>query len=70
MTKYTDKKYFASKKDIIIASKEEIEQIDNRSTNTGRTYSCEFCSRTLVKLIDSSGQNISYYCNFCNTTFV
>jgi hypothetical protein len=33
------------------------------------TFLCSWCNRTLGKLIDSSGQNPSWYCNHCQISF-
>jgi hypothetical protein len=64
MTKYTDRNYrIGIQKDSpIVAGEEEIRQVENR----GREYICSTCRRTLVKLVDYSGENISYFCNFCS----
>jgi hypothetical protein len=32
-----------------------------------RLFYCNNCGRNLQKLIDSGGENISYYCNTCST---
>jgi hypothetical protein len=31
-----------------------------------RTYTCDTCHSILTRLIDSSGNNISFYCSKCN----
>jgi DNA-directed RNA polymerase subunit RPC12/RpoP len=33
------------------------------------TYICNRCSRTLSRLSDSSGNNVSYYCNSCSIEY-
>ncbi|MDQ3838891.1 MAG: hypothetical protein M3297_06440 [Thermoproteota archaeon] len=42
-----------------------IEKLDEWIGEDIVTFLCSWCNRTLGKLIDSSGQNPSYYCNFC-----
>jgi hypothetical protein len=69
MTRYLDQKRIAqSNNDISIIGEEQLREIDNR--DHPRTYSCDYCHRTLSRLIDSSGNNadICYYCNYCKTT--
>jgi hypothetical protein len=48
----------------IIASEEQIRQQDHRE----KEYICKFCRYTLCKLVDYSGQNISWYCPNCKVT--
>jgi hypothetical protein len=65
MTKYQDSRQFAHiNNDIAVVGEEEIRGIECRE----KTYSCEFCKRTLAKLIDSGGENVSYYCTNCKIT--
>jgi hypothetical protein len=65
MTKYQDKKYFAQfNNDIAILGEEQIKEQEKK----GKEFICEFCRCTLCKLVDSSGENVSYYCNRCNTS--
>jgi hypothetical protein len=33
------------------------------------TFICNYCNRDLIKLSDSSGNNISWYCNHCSIPF-
>src|SRR5688572_7319391 len=33
------------------------------------SYVCNYCNRTLNRLIDSGGQNLSYYCNSCSIEY-
>jgi hypothetical protein len=33
------------------------------------TFICNYCSRDLIKLSDSSGNNVSWYCNHCSIPF-
>jgi hypothetical protein len=33
------------------------------------TFICNYCNRDLIKLSDSSGNNISWYCNNCSIPF-
>jgi hypothetical protein len=33
------------------------------------TFICNYCNRDLIKLSDSSGNNISWYCNNCSVPF-
>jgi hypothetical protein len=33
------------------------------------TFICNYCNRDLTKLSDSSGRNISWYCNNCSIPF-
>jgi uncharacterized Zn finger protein len=37
--------------------------------DTPPSYICSWCNRTLNRLIDSGGQNPSYYCNNCQIVF-
>ena len=39
---------------------------DEWTRDPNPSYICNFCNRTLTKLIDSSGQNTSYYCSACS----
>jgi hypothetical protein len=32
-------------------------------------FICNYCSRDLIKLSDSSGNNVSWYCNHCSIPF-
>src|SRR5262245_51081908 len=65
MTKYHDKHFSSFKNDMAIVGEEEIKQIENKGNNN---FICEFCRCTLIKIIDSSGQNPSYYCSHCGIT--
>jgi hypothetical protein len=59
MTKYQDRKPFAHiNNDIEVIGEEEIREVESREI----TFACEFCRRTLCKLSDGDGKNISYYC--------
>lgn len=64
MTKYHDNNTrIGQQRDTpIVAAREEIEAHDNVS----KEYVCDNCHRTLSKLVDYSGENTSYYCNFCS----
>jgi hypothetical protein len=42
---------------------------DEWSGEDNPEYSCSWCNRTLSKLIDSSGENPSYYCTHCHIPF-
>jgi hypothetical protein len=67
MTKYSDSNHFASfnvNSDIAVVGEEQIGQQEKRK----KEFICEFCRCTLSKLVDSSGKNVSYYCNRCNTS--
>jgi hypothetical protein len=64
MTKYYDSKHFVYDSDKAIIASEE----STYSKDYQKTYSCEFCRRTLTTLTDHSGQNVSWYCSFCNTS--
>jgi hypothetical protein len=33
------------------------------------TFICNYCNRDLIKLSDSSGNNVSWYCNHCSIPF-
>jgi hypothetical protein len=33
------------------------------------TFICNYCNRDLIKLSDSSGKNVSWYCNNCSVPF-
>jgi hypothetical protein len=33
------------------------------------TFICNYCNRDLIKLSDSSGNNVSWYCNHCSVPF-
>jgi hypothetical protein len=33
------------------------------------TFICNYCNRDLIKLSDSSGKNVSWYCNSCSIPF-
>jgi hypothetical protein len=57
MTKYTDRGYKQPADIPISLPNYEYEN---------RVYYCDTCKRNLVKLIDSSGQNPSWYCNHCS----
>jgi len=57
---YSDKNKFTADKDTPISV------TDYTNTDEDKTYYCINCNRTLNKLIDSSGQNTSYYCNHCS----
>jgi hypothetical protein len=61
MTRYYEaKNKFVQNKDTPIS-------VRNYEHDQPKTYFCNNCSRTLNKLIDSSGgENISYYCNHCS----
>jgi hypothetical protein len=50
-------------KDKVVVSSEQYEGKDNM------VYICSWCSCTLSKLIDSSGQNPSLYCSRCQMSF-
>jgi hypothetical protein len=58
--------HLTSKLGIYIAKggEEQVRGIESRE----KTFSCKFCNRTLAKLIDSSGENVSYYCTNCSIT--
>lgn len=61
MTRYYDERNkFNTKKDTPISVR------DYTNADELKTYYCSYCQRNLVKLIDSSLQNISYYCQNCS----
>jgi hypothetical protein len=33
------------------------------------TFICNYCNRDLIKISDSSGNNVSWYCNNCSIPF-
>jgi hypothetical protein len=50
---------------------EDIIAISEQYTKPERpSYICNFCSRDLVRLVDSSGNNEDWYCRRCNTGFI
>jgi hypothetical protein len=51
------------KDDKVVVSSEKYEGKENK------VYICSWCSCTLSKLIDSSGQNPSLYCSRCQMSF-
>jgi hypothetical protein len=66
MTKYHDNKYFARfNNDIAIVGEKQVREIENKKD---KEFICEFCRCTLSKLVDASGENVSYYCNRCSIT--
>jgi hypothetical protein len=65
MTKYySDKNKFVTGKPVDTPISIPAERYDDSILR--REYSCEYCHRTLNKLIDSSHQNPSWYCSSCN----
>jgi hypothetical protein len=66
LTKYHDSKHFSSfKNDVAIVGEEQVQEIENKN---GKEFICEFCRCVLTKLVDASGENVSYYCNRCSMT--
>jgi DNA-directed RNA polymerase subunit RPC12/RpoP len=61
MTRYYDSKNKWRMKDDTPIS------VRNYEHDEPKTYFCSSCNRTLNRLIDSSGQNPSYFCNTCRT---
>jgi hypothetical protein len=64
MTKYTEKNQWNRGKPIDSPISIAAENYDDRIIN--REYSCSYCNRILSKLVDRSGLNPSWYCNFCS----
>jgi hypothetical protein len=61
MTKYYSEKHrFDNNYDTPIAVR------DYTNTSSDHTYYCSWCQRQLIKLHGRSGENVSYYCNFCS----
>lgn len=61
MTRYTDKRRVRKDDDTPIS----LPNYEEQEANESRTYYCKNCQRALTKLIDSSGQNPSWFCNNC-----
>jgi DNA-directed RNA polymerase subunit RPC12/RpoP len=59
MTRYTDRHHTLPNKDIVVVGNEY-------NKDAQREYICNYCQRTLSRLIDYSGENPSLYCSYCS----
>jgi hypothetical protein len=67
MTKWYDNKFKTYANEDPNAYTPIIIRDESFSGDYHRTYTCDTCSTILCRLVDSSGENVNFYCPKCNS---
>jgi hypothetical protein len=68
MTKYVDNKFKTYANADPNAYTPIIVSNESFSGDYHKTFTCDTCSTILCKLVDSSGENVNFYCSKCNSS--